>query len=395
MNNVKQSLIPVEYVDRVLTEIHDATGMPNDAYTSKDYFCFERDNVLGKTWTCIGFSADLSSNGFVKPVDFMHLPLLIMKNRLGEIQVFHNVCSHRGMKLVHESGPVQGVLRCAYHSWTYDLDGNLKGTPHVGGIGQHKDERFKCEKHGLKPLRSAVWMGMVFINLSGDAEAFSHHIAPLEQRWQAFLGEQGLSLLRQVASGGSLQIGVNSNWKLAVENYCEAYHLPWVHPALNSYSRLEDHYNIMFSERFAGQGSTAYNLSATAGTHLPEFPDWPAEKTRHAEYVALFPNVLLGIQVDHAFAMMIEPISAEKSIEHLRLFYVGDEATTEQYAACRQATLESWRVVFGEDISAVEGMQQGRASPGFNGGVFSPEMDVPTHFFQKWLASRVKQALRA
>jgi len=395
MNNVKQSLIAVEYVDRVLTEIQDATGMPNDTYTSKEYFRFERDNVLGKTWVCIGFSADLPANGFVKPVDFMNLPLLIIRNRQGEIQVFHNVCSHRGMKLVHESGPVQGMIRCSYHSWNYDLDGNLKGTPHVGGIGQHKDERFKCEKHGLKPLRSAVWMGMVFINLSGDADEFDHHIAPLQQRWKTFLGEEGMSLLRQVETGGSLQIEVNSNWKLAIENYCEAYHLPWVHPALNSYSRLEDHYNIMFSERFAGQGSTAYNLSETAGTHLPQFPEWPAEKARHAEYVALFPNVLLGIQIDHAFAMMVEPVSAEKSIEHLRLFYVGDEATTEQFSACRQATVESWRVVFGEDISAVEGMQQGRNSPGFGGGVFSPEMDVPTHFFQKWLASRVKKTLEA
>ncbi|MBE3175376.1 aromatic ring-hydroxylating dioxygenase subunit alpha [Enterobacter cloacae complex sp. P29RS] len=395
MSNVNQHIIPIHFVDRVLTPISEATGMPNEAYTNSDYFRFERDNVLGKTWTCIGFSSDLPEKGFVKPVDFMNLPLVIMKNRSGDIQVFHNVCSHRGMKLVHETGPVQGMIRCPYHSWTYDLDGNLKGTPHVGGIGVHKDERFKCEKHGLKPLRSAIWMGMVFINLSGDAEDFEQHIAPLELRWKGFMGEQGMDLLRQAKNGGNLEIEVNSNWKLAVENYCEAYHLPWVHPSLNSYSRLEDHYNIMFDERFAGQGSLAYNLSETAGTRLPKFPNWPQDKQRHAEYVALFPNVLLGIQIDHAFAMMIEPISAEKSIEHLRLFYVGDEATTQPFASCRQATVESWRVVFSEDIAAVEGMQQGRHSPGFGGGAFSPEMDVPTHFFQKWLATQVKQALEA
>ncbi len=84
------------------------------------------------------------------PLDFMNLPLLMMRNRQGEVQVFHNVCSHRGMKLVHEAGEVQGMIRCPYHSWTYDLDGNLKGTPHIGGIAKHKDDRFKCEKHGLK-----------------------------------------------------------------------------------------------------------------------------------------------------------------------------------------------------------------------------------------------------
>lgn len=372
MSNVNQHIIPIEFVDRVLTPISEATGMPNEAYTNNDYFRFERDNVLGKTWTCIGFSADLPEKGFVKPIEFMNLPLVIMKNRSGDIQVFHNVCSHRGMKLVHEVGPVQGMIRCPYHSWTYDLDGNLKGTPHVGGIGVHKDERFKCEKHGMKPLRSAIWMGMVFINLSGDADDFEKHISPLELRWKGFIGEQGMDLLHQADNNENLEITVNSNWKLAVENYCEAYHLPWVHPSLNSYSRLEDHYNIMFDERFAGQGSLAYNLSDKAGTRLPKFPDWPRDKQCHAEYVALFPNVLLGIQIDHAFAMMIEPISAEKSIEHLRLFYVGDEATTQHFASCRQATVESWRVVFGEDIGAVEGMQKGRHSPGFSGGAFSP-----------------------
>ncbi|MGU3842892.1 RHO alpha subunit C-terminal catalytic domain-containing protein, partial [Vibrio diabolicus] len=87
------------------------------------------------------------------------------------------------------------------------------------------------------------------------------------------------------------------------------------------------------------------------------------------------------------------PITANKSVEHVRVFYVGDEATKDEFAACRTATVESWRVVFGEDIGAVEGMQEGRYSPGFSGGVFSPEMDVPTHFFQTWLAKQVKAAL--
>jgi len=394
MTTFNDTNIPINQIEGVLNTIDKANGMPNTAYTSTEYFTFERNNVFGKTWVCIGFSSDLIKNGYVKPVDFMELPLIMMKNRQGKVQVFHNVCSHRGTKLVQEPGEVQGVIRCPYHSWTYSLDGELKGTPHIGGVGVHKDDRFKCEKHGLKPLRSAIWMGMVFINMSGDADDFLEHVAPLENRWKEFLGEDGVSLLRRVNLDSNLEISVNSNWKLAVENFCEAYHLPWVHPSLNSYSRLEDHYNIMFDERFSGQGSLAYKLSDTAGTHLPQFPSWPKNKLQHAEYITIFPNVLLGIQADHVFTMMIEPISANKSIEHLRLFYVGDDATDDKYAACRSATLESWRVVFGEDISAVEGMQKGRNSPGFTGGVFSPEMDLPTHFFQKWLATQVKLAIK-
>lgn len=389
MTTSSSRLIPVKQLERIFNPIDQATGLANEFYTDQRYFELERDEVMGKTWACVGFASDLVKNGSVKPIDFMGLPLLLMRNREGLVQVFHNVCSHRGMKLVQEEGEVQGVIRCPYHSWTYDLNGNLRGTPHVGGIDNHKDERFACEKHGLKSLRSSIWMDMVFINLSGDAQPLEEMLAPLTARWSQFLGEDGMSLLRRRPGQDATTLDINCNWKLAVENYCEAYHLPWVHPSLNSYSRLEDHYNILFDERFAGQGSHAYNLSDVAGTHLPKFPSWPQDRLRNAEYVAFFPNVLLGIQADHAFAMQLEPVAPGRTIEHLRLFYVGDEALSDEYAACRSAILESWKVVFAEDISSVEGMQKGRLSPGYTGGVFSPVMDVPTHFFHQWAARQL------
>lgn len=387
--------IPVHQLETVLNPIHQATGLTNEFYTQQSYFELERDQIMGKTWACIGFASDLTKNGSVKPVEFMGLPLLLMRNREGLVQVFHNVCSHRGMKLVEEAGEVQGVIRCPYHSWTYDLNGSLRGTPHIGGINQHKDERFACEKHGLKALRSAIWMDMVFVNLSGDAQPLEEMLAPLTERWKQFLGEDGMSLMRRRPQHDMTSIEVNCNWKLAVENYCEAYHLPWVHPSLNTYSRLEDHYNIQFGEQFSGQGSYAYNLSDTAGTHLPTFPSWPQDRMRNAEYVAFFPNVLLGIQADHAFAMQLDPISPSKTIENLRLFYVGDESLGDEYAACRSAILDSWKVVFAEDVASVEGMQKGRYSPAYNGGAFSPEMDIPTHFFHQWAARRLLETAQS
>ncbi len=395
MNNAISQRIPVQQLETVLGPIHQATGLSNEFYTEQRIFEYERDTLFGHTWACVGFASDLTKNGSVKPVDFMGLPLLLMRNREGLVQVFHNVCSHRGMKLVEQAGEVQGVIRCPYHSWTYDLNGSLRGTPHVGGINQHKDERFACEKHGLKPIRSAIWMDMVFVNLSGDAEPLETMLAPLTARWSQFLGQDGMSLLRSRPGQDATMLDIACNWKLAVENYCEAYHLPWVHPSLNTYSRLEDHYNILFNERFAGQGSYAYNLSDVAGTHLPKFPSWPQDRLKNAEYVAFFPNVLLGIQADHAFAMQLEPIAPGRTLEHLRVFYVGDEALQDEYAGCRNAVLESWKVVFAEDIASVEGMQKGRQSPGYTGGVFSPEMDVPTHHFHKWAAREFLAAQRS
>nr|WP_216821224.1 aromatic ring-hydroxylating dioxygenase subunit alpha [Marinobacterium profundum] len=389
---IKSQMIPMATLDSVRKPIADASGMPNAVYDDPAYFEFEREEVLGKTWAAVGYTSDLPRNGFAKPVDFMGLPLAIMRNRDGEFNVFHNVCSHRGMILLREETEVEGMVRCPYHSWTYDLNGNLKGTPHIGGVGVHKAEGFVCEKHGLRSVRSHVWMGMVFINLSGDAQSFDDFIAPLTQRWSEFCGKDGWNNLHIAQTGSQMQLEVNCNYKLAIENYCEAYHLPWVHPSLNTYSPLDQHYNLVVSEGMSGQGSYTYNLSDVAGTHLPRFADWPQDKLRQAEYVSLYPNVLLGIQADHFFTIILEPRAHNRTLENLRLFYVGEEACGDEYSACRQAVLEAWKVVFGEDVFAVEGMQAGRKSPGYAGGVFSPVLDGPTHHFHTWVANKYTES---
>jgi len=387
---MNQITVPENVLDAILKPIEKATGLPNQAYISDEFLAHERDQVFAKSWAGLWFASDLPKKGYVKPVDFMGLPLVILRNKKDEIKVFHNVCSHRGMILVQQEMEVQGALRCKYHSWSYNLDGELKGTPHLGGIGQQKIEGFNHCEHGLKPVRSTVWMDVIFINLSGDAPAFEDYIKPLTEKWEVFLGDTGLDRLRYAVNGKGMQIEVASNWKLAVENYCESYHLPWIHPGLNTYSRLEDHYHIMYGEDFGGQGCLAYRLSDEADTALPRFPEWPEEKLKQAEYVSFYPNVLLGIQADHSFTMIIEPISCDKSVEHLRLYYVGDEAINDDHAASRNATLESWRVVFNEDVDAVEGLQRGRHSPGYGGGVFSPVMDNPTHHFHQWVARKLR-----
>jgi choline monooxygenase len=379
-------------LNAILQPIEKATGLPNQAYTSDVFLAHERDHVLGKSWAGLWFASDLPKKGYVKPIQFMGLPLVILRNKQDEIRVFHNVCSHRGMILVHEEMEVQGALRCKYHSWSYNLDGELKGTPHLGGIGQHKAEGFNHCDHGLKPVRSAVWMDVIFINLSGDAPAFDDYVRPLAEKWQSFVGSTGLERMRPALNGKGMQLEIRSNWKLAVENYCESYHLPWIHPGLNTYSRLEDHYHIMYGDDFGGQGSFAYRLSDEVGTALPRFPEWPQDKLEQAEYVAFYPNVLLGIQADHSFAMIVDPLACDRSMEHLRLYYVDDDAIDDRHAASRNATLESWRVVFGEDVDAVEGLQRGRLSPGYKGGVFSPVMDNPTHHFHQWVARKLQTA---
>jgi choline monooxygenase len=367
-----------------------ATGLPNEAYTSPSYAALERDHLLAPSWTCIGSGREVPKQGDVVPAHLGGLPLLLLRDHGDELKVFHNVCSHRGVELVSKAGNVQKVLRCPYHSWAYDLDGRLRATPHLGGPRRHNCDGFDRSRHGLKPVRTAVWLDLVFVNLSGDAPAFADHVAPLAERWSDF----DMHGLRHGGPDSSLRFELKANWKLAVENYCEAYHLPWVHPGLNSYSRLEDHYNIEAAGLFSGQGSLVYApVLIEGGPALPQFPDLPERWRNGAEYVALYPNVLLGIHRDHLFAMRLEPVAPDRTIEHLDLYYVGEAATGADFTALRAANTRAWRIVFEEDIGIVEAMQRGRASPAFEGGVFSPVMDAPTHCFHRWAATGLARSL--
>ncbi len=367
--------------------IENASGLPNDCYTNSDWVQVERDTVFSNTWTCIGYGYDLVP-GTIRPMEFLGLPLLIVCDEFEHVQVFHNVCRHRGHRLVECAKEVNGFIQCPYHGWSYGLDGSLKRTPHFGGFGVHNYDGFDQSKNGLWRIPCATWLGMVFINLGGVAPDFACHIQPLEHRWSEFTGIGGLSSLRPTSEGTSVEIEVNANWKLIVENYCESYHLPFVHPGLNEYSPVKDHYNIVAGEWGGGQGTRNYSFPERAGTKLPKHSNWPSGKKRFAEYIALYPNVLLGLHVDHLFSVILHPLAHDRTLERIQIYCVGDESSESCYVTCRQLVLDEWRKVLSEDIVPIEGMQRGRNSYAFDGGVFSPKLEISTHHFHRWIAAR-------
>ena len=368
--------------------ITNAHGLPNRFYTDMNAAEEERDTVLAKTWTCIGFAGDLEPN-HARPVSLMGLPLAQVRDAKGATRVFHNVCRHRGHRLVSDACKLNGSIRCPYHRWTYGYDGSLLGTPHIGGHGIHEIDGFEKSKRGLHEVRSAVWLDMVFVNISGDAPEFEEYISPLLARWESFIGKNGLDTLYPAKVDGRIDLALGCNWKLAVENYCESYHLPWIHEGLNSYSRIQDHYSILAGDWGAGQGSYVFEFTKRSGVSIPRFEQWPQDKLKVAEYIALFPNVLLGLQNDHFFAIVLRPLAPDRTSESIQLYYVGEETIGPQFDEARRVMREGWREVFLEDVGVCEGMQQGRNSPAFDGGAFSPVLDNATHHFHKWAANRL------
>ena len=366
----------------VLAPIEQASGLPNACYVDAVMFQHEQDTLFRNNWAAIGFGKDISEPGMVKPVTFLGIPMIMVRNWDGAINVFQNVCRHRGMILVEKPQRLRGPITCSYHAWAYDLDGNLRRTPHIGGPDIDTLDSVQHCDFPLISVRSHVWNDMIFVNVGETAPAFDVYAADLMARWREF--DQPL---HHGGADSSLSLRLECNWKLAVENYCEAYHLPFIHPSLNTYSRLEDHYNILDNAGFAGQGTSVYQPQINAdGRHFPRFSNLSEMWDKGAEYVALFPNVLLGVHNDHYFNIILTPDGTGRTNEQIEIYYADEAALGEDYAAMRAINTEMWKTVFSEDIQVVEGMQLGRSAPGYDGGKFSAVMDESTHHFHKWVA---------
>ncbi|MGF1457814.1 MAG: aromatic ring-hydroxylating dioxygenase subunit alpha [Leptolyngbyaceae cyanobacterium] len=363
---------------------YHAPGLPAQAYVDEAYWQQERQSVFSRYWVCVGLASDLPLPGDVYPAEVAGIPIALVRDREGQLRAFHNVCSHRGLQLVTTPCNVKGNLRCPYHSWTYRLDGQLKSTPHFGGYYKDAFPGFDRESRGLQPIRCEQWLDLVFVNLSGDAPPLSTYLQPVCDRWSTY----DLSQLRREPR--EVTLTCNSNWKLAVENFSESYHLSWVHPALNSYSRMEDHFGFDVGDIHVGQGSLLYKSGVIAGRSLPTFPNLAThQKDTVAEYITVFPNLMLGVHPDYVLVFIANPLGPSQTRERMVFYFVGDDAMTPENEALRHLPIDLWQATNDEDIEMIERMQVGRQSPHFDGGCFSPELERTVYRFQQMVAKAV------
>jgi phenylpropionate dioxygenase-like ring-hydroxylating dioxygenase large terminal subunit len=369
----------------VIQPVSTARGLPNQFYTDPAVFEEEKKKVFFRNWAALGFISDAPEPGDAKPVTFLGQPLVMIRDKDGTLRVFQNICRHRGMILIDKPGKIQRAIRCPYHSWCYELDGRLRTTPHVGGPGTNRHDAIKRDELGLFEVRSHVWLGIVFVNLDGNAPAFKDYAASAIARYADFDRP-----LYKCGDEGTFTMAVQGNWKLAIENGAESYHLPWVHPGLNSYSRLEDHYHLDIGDPFCGQGTTVYSPMLTEdGRRFPAFGGQGPKWEKGAEYPMFFPNVMIGLQNDHTYGFIVVPETHDRSVENVQIYYTDPEVAGEEWREMREINARTWRSVFDEDIFVVEGMQRGRHASMFDGGKFSPVMDTPTHDFHAWIARQM------
>ena len=161
-------VVKKEKLDVVNQPISKAHGLPNECYISREYTNIERKKIFEDKWIVIGVASSISKPGDAKPFDLLGIPLILLRTKNNKIKVFHNVCSHRGYKILQKGCSIKNVLRCPYHSWSYNLEGKLIATPHLGGMNKHSYKDFDKSINGLKEVRSYVWLDMIMVNISNN-----------------------------------------------------------------------------------------------------------------------------------------------------------------------------------------------------------------------------------
>ena len=185
-----------EKLDAVNQPISLAHGLPNECYNSKDYTNIERKKIFEDKWVVIGVASSIPKPGDAKPFDLLGIPLILLRTKTNKIKVYHNVCSHRGYKILQKKCSIKNVLRCPYHSWSYNLEGKLVATPHLGGMDKHDSKDFNKAESGLKEVRSYVWLDMIMVNISNNEIPFEEYIKPLQDRWSKFWSQKDQKLIQ-------------------------------------------------------------------------------------------------------------------------------------------------------------------------------------------------------
>jgi len=344
--------------------INTIFGLPSKSYTDQEFWEKECDTVLSEGWLFVGFVHEFLKSGDVIPSFIAGKPILLVKNNNKDITAFHNVCSHRCLKLVDEKKNVGKIIRCPYHSWTYNLEGKLIAAPHIGGINKHKPKGFKFLEHGLKPIRIHIWHDWIFINLNGKAKKFEEYAKPLIKKFE----DVNFNKLKYAAT---LDFGkINTNWKFLIENFIEPYHVQFVHKTTTN-QPLKNHYTIVDGICY-GSGVDVKKEDNKNSSAL----------SVSSRYLSLFPNFIIGTYYPNQIGVYLNTPISPSITSQKRIIYTtdGKEMTKEE----TDITKKIWWSVHKEDHAICERLQEGRASPASDaGGLLSPYWEKGVQKFQK------------
>jgi phenylpropionate dioxygenase-like ring-hydroxylating dioxygenase large terminal subunit len=349
--------------------------IPVYPYLSTEYYEKEIASIYMQDWLCVGREEEIPQPGDfkVKRLDFARTSVILLRGKDGKIAAFHNVCRHRGNKVITETGGEEtfgskkgAMMTCRFHGWTYNGKGQLSAVPHEDKV----PPCFKRSENNLVPIHVDTWSGFICINLA----------AKPPRTLNEFLGGFKTHLdgypFSSMVHCHTYYAHINCNWKIGIDAFSEAYHVPTIHagsfPGLTDY--WQDDCAIYGEHRSMAFYSADMNPPTPVGTKANEIfgasialkrnEPFPLPKTvnprRHKnwgfEQTSMFPNFLIHVGEGLWFTHQFWPVAQNKCLWEGKYYLKPPQSNSEQWAQRYAVTLQ--RNAWLEDTATMEDTQE-------------------------------------
>ena len=298
--------------DIALPKDWDRSGLPGWAYFSQELFDLECETLFKTHWQFVCHVNEAADIGAYVTFDVAGERALVIRGHDGILRAFHNLCRHRGSRIVPEArGVCNKAMVCPYHGWAYNLDGGLRGI-----ANRDTFPPMQAEKWGLKPLEMEIWNGLVFIRFQAGPQP---SVAEVLARFDDEIAPYDLANMVPTDSN-SMDDLLPVNWKSVRDVDNEGYHVRQAHPGLHQLygDGYFDEPYVNGTSRSVGTFNEAYGHRWSVRKYreiLPEADRLPLHQRRQWIYFGMFPNFVLGLYPDSVIYYQEVPQSAEQTVQ--------------------------------------------------------------------------------
>jgi nitrite reductase/ring-hydroxylating ferredoxin subunit len=325
----------------------------NRVYTDHRVYERELERIFQKAWIFVAHESEIAETGDYVTATVVENPMIVCRDRAGEVRAYYNTCRHRGSLIVWDDAGHCNTFRCPYHFWTYGLDGALCGVP---GEEAYDGTGFDRDKFGLVEVRCESVLGLVFVNLDDDAESL--------EEW---LGPELINVLHtplanaefQVVGQGRKEYAIN--WKVFAENSRDGYHVPFVHPFFRRASPPGKYHLFRNGHAVQELGMSGNDMEPEMLEKLSSFP-FPGIEVGEGYIVNIFPDFTLTLRTN-VVSIDTQHLAGPTGVifENRTLGLVDDDEETK---AIRRYSQQVWfaNPVELEDVPVFYAQQRGVSS---------------------------------
>lgn len=355
--------------------------LPAWIYHSEEFHELEKEQLFKPSWQIVCHVSELAKTGDYVTFEFFGQRGFVVRDEAGALRAFHNVCAHRAHAVVSgERGSCAKFLTCAYHGWSYHLDGRNRSVSAPDTF-----PKFDRSKFGLKPIELEVFSGFVFVRFrSGEPS--------VAERMQPHAAELAHYRIEQMVPLDDLWVhDVEIDWKNLVENYVEDYHFPMGHPGLSALMEAQYEREVFpkgtmrLSHHMREKPLRSWSAERYA-KFLPVIEHLPENMRRRWTYIGLFPTVYFDIYPEWLDFFQLIPLGPGRTRIRARSYGFPDDRR-EMKAARWLCTRLNARVQ-AEDEVLTHSVQQGLASGAYTRGILS-EKEIVLAGFQDWIRARL------